>query len=76
VEFFRSLLSPDFMPHGYCYLWDPRMVCLHVISDGLITLSYYCIAAVLTHFMRKDRDIPISWVFRMFRSLPRRGSAA
>ena len=73
---FQQLLSSDFMPHGYCYLWDPRMVCLHVISDGLITLSYYCIAAVLTHFMRKDRDIPISWVFRMFRSLPRRGSAA
>jgi hypothetical protein len=76
VEFFRSLLSTDFMPHGYCYLWDPRMVWLHVISDGLIALSYYCIPAVLTYFMRKDRDTPISWVFWMFRSLPRKGSAA
>jgi hypothetical protein len=44
--------------------------------DGLIALSYYCIPAVLTYFMRKDRDTPISWVFWMFRSLPRKGSAA
>jgi len=73
---FQQLLSPDFMPHGYCYLWGPRLVWLHVISDGLITLSYYCIPAVLTYFMRKDRDIPISRVFWMFRSLPRKGSAA
>jgi two-component system, NtrC family, sensor kinase len=73
---FQQLLSPDFTPRGYCYLWNPRMVWLHVICDGLIALSYYCIPAVLTYFMRKDRDTPISWVFWMFRSLPRKGSAA
>jgi PAS domain S-box-containing protein len=66
VEFFRSLLSPDFMPHGYCYLWDPRMVWLHVISDGLITLSYYCIPVVLIYFIRKNRDIPFNRIFWMF----------
>jgi len=49
VEFFRQLLSPDspFMPHWYCYLWDPRLVWLPLISDGLITLSYYWIPVVL-----------------------------
>ncbi|HXM64121.1 MAG TPA: PAS domain S-box protein [Terriglobales bacterium] len=66
MEFLRSLLSPDFMPHGYCYLWDPRMVWLHVISDGLITLSYYCIPAVLIYFIRKNRDIPFNRIFWMF----------
>jgi PAS domain S-box-containing protein len=66
VEFFRSLLSPDFMPHGYCYLWDPRMVWLHVLSDGLITLSYYCIPVVLIYFIRKNRDIPFNRIFWMF----------
>ena len=39
----HHLLSSDFMPHGFCYMWDPRIVWLHVISDGLIALSYYCI---------------------------------
>jgi PAS domain S-box-containing protein len=66
VEFFKQLLSPDFMPHGYCYLWDPRMVWLHVISDGLITLSYYCIPVVLIYFIRKNRDIPFNRIFWMF----------
>jgi PAS domain S-box-containing protein len=66
LEPIRHLLSPDFMPHGYCYLWDPRIVWLHVISDGLITLSYYCIPVVLIYFIRKNRDIPLNRIFWMF----------
>jgi PAS domain S-box-containing protein len=68
AEFFRQLLSPGFMPHGYCYLWDPRIVWLNVISDGLITLSYYCIPIVLIYFIRKRRDLPFNWIFWMFGS--------
>ena len=56
----------DFTPHGYCYLWDPRIVWLHVISDGLITLSYYWIPIVLIYFIRKNRDIPFNRIFWMF----------
>jgi PAS domain S-box-containing protein len=63
---FQQLLFPDFMPHGYCYLWDARMVWLHVISDGLIALSYYCIPVVLIYFIRKNRDIPFNRIFWMF----------
>jgi PAS domain S-box-containing protein len=66
MGWFQQLLSPDFMPHGYCYLWDPRMVWLHVLSDGLITLSYYCIPVVLIYFIRKNRDIPFNRIFWMF----------
>ncbi len=42
------------------------MVWLHVISDGLITLSYYCIPIVLIYFIRKNRDIPFNRIFWMF----------
>jgi PAS domain S-box-containing protein len=42
------------------------MVWLHVISDGLITLSYYCIPVVLIYFIRKNRDIPFNRIFWMF----------
>ena len=67
MGFFQQLLSPDFMPHGFCYLWDPRIVWLHVISDGLITLSYYCIPiALIYHFIRKNRDPPFNRSFWMF----------
>src|ERR1700691_2063477 len=54
------------MPHGYCYLWDPWIVWLHVISDALITLSYYCIPVVLIYFIRKNRDIPFNRIFWMY----------
>jgi len=63
---FKELLSPDFMPHGFCYMWDPRIVWLHVISDGLIALSYYCIPIILIYFIRKNRDRPFNRVFWMF----------
>jgi PAS domain S-box-containing protein len=42
------------------------MVWLHVISEGLITLSYYCIPVVLIYFIRKNRDIPFNRIFWMF----------
>ena len=34
IEFFHGLFSRDFMPHGMCYLWDPTLVWLNVISDA------------------------------------------
>ena len=59
--------STDFMPHGYCYMWDPRIVWLHVVADGLIALSYYCIAPVLVYLVvRRRRDLPFKWPFWMF----------
>src|ERR1700734_1918866 len=60
--------SMDFMPHGYCYLWDPALVWLHVISDGLIALSYYAIPVILVYFILKNRDLPLNWIFWMFGS--------
>jgi PAS domain S-box-containing protein len=58
--------SPDFMPHGYCYMWDPPMVWLHVISDGLMALSYFCIPVALIYLVRRRRDLPFNWIFCMF----------
>jgi PAS domain S-box-containing protein len=58
--------SANFMPHGYCYMWDPRIVWLHVITDALIGLSYYAIPVVLVYFIRKRRNLPFNWIFWMF----------
>jgi PAS domain S-box-containing protein len=67
MEFFRTLSSPnDFMPHGYCYLWNPRLVWLHVISDFLIALAYFSIPITLVHFIRKRKDVPFNWIFICF----------
>ena len=60
------LSSSEFMPHGYCYLWDPAIVWLHVVSDSLIATSYYCIPLGLLYFVRRRRDVPFHWVFWLF----------
>jgi hypothetical protein len=65
-EFFSKLFSPDFMPHGYCYLWQPGIVWLHAISDSVIALSYYLIPLVLIYFVRKRTDLPFNWIFVIF----------
>ena len=56
----------DFMPHGYCYLWNSGLVWLHVISDSIIALSYFAIPLLLVHFIRKRRDVPFGWMFVLF----------
>ncbi len=60
------IFSGGFMPHGYCYLWSPGLIALHVVSDSLIALSYLTIPVTLLHFTRKRRDIPFSWMFLCF----------
>lgn len=66
----EALFSGDFMPHGFCYLWNPRLVGLHVVSDTLIGISYLSIPVTLFYFSRKRRDAPFSldvrvlWNFR------------
>src|SRR5260370_20599078 len=66
TEFLRNLFASDFMAHGYCYLWRPEIVWLHVVSDALITLAYYSIPVTLVYFVRKRRDLPVNWMFLMF----------
>jgi PAS domain S-box-containing protein len=67
MDFWKQLFgSGDFMPHGYCYLWNPGLVWLHVVSDSLIALSYFTIPVVLLRFARKRRDVPFSWMFVLF----------
>ena len=68
METLRHLFSGNFMPHGFCYLWNPRLVWLHVISDMLIGLSYLSIPVTLAYLARKRRDVPFHWMFGCFGS--------
>jgi PAS domain S-box-containing protein len=62
-----SFLAPDnFMPHGHCYLWTPKLLWLYVISDSTIALSYFSIPIAITYFIRKRVDLEFNWVFMMF----------
>ena len=66
INFFAKLFTSDFMPHGHCFLWNPGVLWLHAISDGVIALSYYVIPVTLLYFVRRRHDLPFNWVFVMF----------
>ena len=66
LEFFKKLLDSDFLPHGTCYLWNPGVLWLNVVSDLVIALAYYAIPVLLFWFVRKRRDIGFSWILVAF----------
>jgi PAS domain S-box-containing protein len=67
MNFLKQLFGSGlYMPHGFCYLWNSKLVWLHVISDSLIALSYFAIPAVLLWFVKKRRDLPFNWMFLLF----------
>jgi signal transduction histidine kinase len=63
----RSILSSAFLPHVYCYLYDKKLIALHLASDSVIWLSYVSIALTLAYLVRSTRrEIPFSWMFLAF----------
>jgi signal transduction histidine kinase/CheY-like chemotaxis protein len=67
LEFLSKFLSGEpFMPHGMCFLWDPGVLWLHVISDSLIAAAYYAIPVLLFHFSRRRGDIGFNRIFVAF----------
>jgi signal transduction histidine kinase len=67
MEFLKNLFSSEgFIPHGHCLLWKPDLVWLHIVSDSIITLSYYSIPIMLVYLARKRQDLAFQWMFLMF----------
>ncbi len=58
--------TDGFMPHGHCYLWEPGVLWVSVISDSIIALSYFSIPFALMYFTRKRPDFEFDWVFKLF----------
>jgi hypothetical protein len=66
--FLETILDYDtYAPHGYCLLWQPELVGIHVVSDLAIALAYYSIPPTMIYLVRKHRaTLPFKWVFVMF----------
>jgi signal transduction histidine kinase len=59
--------ASSFLPHGFCYLWNPGLLWTHVTADFLIGTAYVVISVALAWLVhRVRRDIPFSWVFVAF----------
>lgn len=62
-----NIFSSTYLPHGYCFLWNPRLLWLHVISDVAIGVSYLVIAATLVRLVRMSRrEVPFQRIFIAF----------
>src|SRR5580704_1881515 len=68
VDLWMSLFDGgDFMPHGHCYLWNPGLVRLHLLTDLAIGFAYVAISLTLAYLVGKaKRDMPFSWIFACF----------
>jgi PAS domain S-box-containing protein len=58
--------TAGFMPHGMCYQWQPGVLAIHVISDGLISLAYFSISGTLLYFVHRRIDLKHEWIFMCF----------
>ena len=59
--------ATGYIPHGHCYLWQPRLLAVHGISDFLIGLSYLAISLTLAYLVYRARDhIPFRWLVLAF----------
>jgi len=67
MNFLNNLVfSEKFIPHGHCYLWQPELVGLHLLSDALIALAYYSIPLLLIYFVQQREDVPFPKIFLLF----------
>lgn len=63
----HAATSSSFLPHGFCYLWDPHLLWTHVLADFFIGAAYVTISVSLAWLVHRVRqDIPFSWAFVAF----------
>ncbi|NEQ77402.1 MAG: PAS domain S-box protein [Okeania sp. SIO2C9] len=55
-----------YIPHGHCYLWNPSLVSLHLVSDILIAIAYFSIPLMLVYFIQQRQDLPFPYIFWLF----------
>lgn len=59
--------SKTFVPHGHCYLWQPSVLWLNVISDALIAGAYFVIPLIIWRYLSARRgEVQTVWVPALF----------
>ena len=68
-DFLRRLFDSDFMPHGYCWQWEPWVVWTNVLADCGIALCYLVIPVALASLVYRRKDVlfnPLVLMFGLF----------
>ncbi|MEG4146196.1 PAS domain-containing sensor histidine kinase [Microcoleus sp. Pol12B5] len=60
----QLLFTGNYIPQGYCYLWQRELVALHIVSDSIIALAYYSIPlSLIYYFIGQRKDLPFRNIF-------------
>lgn len=66
-EIIDIIFSDQFIPHGFCFMWRPELVWMHVLADLTIAIAYFSIPITIVILMAKRKKaLPHIWVFRLF----------
>ena len=62
-QILSQLFSPNFIPQGNNYLWQPQLIWLHLLSNLFIAIAMISIPAILIYFVQKRKYVILSGVF-------------
>jgi C4-dicarboxylate-specific signal transduction histidine kinase len=51
------------LPRGFCFLWNPGLLWLHMLSDSLIALAYFLIPIALVRLGLGRKDFRFNTIF-------------
>jgi nitrogen-specific signal transduction histidine kinase len=54
------------LPQGFCFLWNPALLWLHILSDSLIALAYFLIPIALVRIGLGRKDFRFNGIFFCF----------
>ena len=70
MDSFRSFVARNgFLPHGYCFTWDPALLWSMVGADAVIAISYLSIPVAILVYVKKRSDVEwgyLPWLFSAF----------
>lgn len=66
MEVMALFSTKDLMPHGQCFLWKPDLLGLHVLSDAIISLSYYVMPVAFYFYMQRKEEKHFKGIYYFF----------
>ena len=64
IDFLFS--SKGMMPHGYCFLWNPVLLWVFVVSNITTALAYFSIPIALSVFVYLRKDVKFKRILLLF----------
>lgn len=58
--------TEGFAPHGFCLTWRADVFWVHLLSDAIISISYFSIPAAIIFYISRRQNIRFQWILVLF----------